>query len=129
MTLFNFIPTVLEAKDSVWPGQPSTYNYYNLVKGNTYSYYEDPSLIAGVSLQVNEFSLMQTRTVKSFFGMAAQIGGFSRLAHVLFVLLLFFTRTWGGEKYLVAEMYKMLLSRETFEARRSQNEPRPVNTT
>lgn len=63
--------------------------------------------------------MVTSRTVKGFFGMAAQIGGFSRLAKLLFVLLLFLTRTWGGEKYLVAAMYKMLLSREVFEERRS----------
>jgi hypothetical protein len=60
-----------------------------------------------------------TRTVKGFFGIAAQIGGFSRLAKLLFVLLLALTRTWGGEKYLVAAMYKMLLSRDVFEERKS----------
>ena len=76
-------------------------------------------MIASVSLEVNDFGFITSRTVKSFFGVAAQIGGFSRLAKIIFVIMIALSRTWGGEKYLVATMYKMLLSREAFEQRRS----------
>lgn len=59
-----------------------------------------------------------TRIVLSFFSVAAQVGGFSRLAKLVFLLLLFFTRTWGGDKYLVANMYKLMLSEDEARVRR-----------
>jgi hypothetical protein len=43
----------------------------------------------------------------------------SRLAKLLFLLILFFTRTWGGEKYLVSTMYKLMLSRDDYERKRA----------
>jgi hypothetical protein len=50
VTPYNYIPTRLEAKDSVWPGKPDMIEYYNMLQGQSYSFYQIPSMVAGVSL-------------------------------------------------------------------------------
>jgi hypothetical protein len=49
ITPFNYIPSRLDAKDGVWPGGWVSYDYYNLVQGPSYSFYQDPDMISGVS--------------------------------------------------------------------------------
>lgn len=56
--------------------------------------------------------------MKKFFAVAAQVGGFLRLANLVFLLMLVFTRTWGGEKYLVSRMFKFMLDDNQLEKRR-----------
>jgi hypothetical protein len=121
ITPYNYIPSRLDRTDSVWPGSKQSDEYYNLVPGQSYSFYQDPNMISGVSFQLNTYSLATSRSVLAFFNVAAQVGGFSRLAKLLFILMLVLTRTWGGEKYLVSKMYKLMLSRDDYERRVRQS--------
>ena len=72
-------------------------------------------MIGAISFQVNQFSVVTERSVKKIFAVLAQVGGMLRLGNLIFGLLLFFTKTWGGEKYLVSRMFKLLLSNEELE--------------
>lgn len=121
ITPFNYIPSRLDRTDSVWPGSKQSDDYYNLVQGQSYSFYQDPTMISGISFQLNSYSLVTSRSVLAFFNVAAQVGGFSRLAKLLFLLMLVLSRTWGGEKYLVSKMYKLMLSRDVYEQRVRQS--------
>lgn len=121
VTPLHYIPNRLDRADSVWPGGKQTDEYYNIVPGQAYSFYQDPDMISGVSFQLNSYSMATSRTVLAFFNVAAQVGGFSRLAKLLFILMLVLTRTWGGEKYLVSKMYKLMLSRDDYEQRVRQS--------
>ena len=72
-------------------------------------------MIAGISFQVNSYALVTNRSVKKIFTVLAQVGGMLRLGNLIFGLLLFLTKTWGGERYLISRMYKLLLSNEELE--------------
>lgn len=75
-------------------------------------------MVGGISFQVNEVQVVNNRAVKKFLAVLAQVGGMLRMGNLVFGLLLFFTKTWGGEKYLVSRMYKMMLSKDELEERR-----------
>jgi len=118
MTPFDYMPTIVDATDSVWGGN-ITYEYYNLVQCSAYSFYQIPRLLTGISFQMSQTGTSTSRIVLSFFSVAAQVGGFSRLAKLIFLLLLAFTRTWGADKFLVSIMYKLMLSEEEQRERRA----------
>lgn len=48
VTPYNYVPSRLEASDSVWGGV-TNYDYYNLNQAASYSFYQDPLMVAGIS--------------------------------------------------------------------------------